>query len=258
MSRYPAALWLTVSPSLKKFDQRLLSNLSKRILVARWEYIQTVDEPCCLEVVIRLLHDYLQGCDGLEPVHLVGHGLSGIVGWLYAQRYPQYVRSLTLLSVGVNPAVNWHAHYYALRQLLPCSREIVLAQMVRMLFGSRSCDITRALVQVLAQDLDAGFALHSLVNCQAIKGAKIQPPLLVCQGGHDALVDSAERWQPLLKSGDRVWTCPNSHHFFHFDYPRLVEAKLLNYWQQVEQLETTPDQTTAIPAVLNHQSSSML
>ncbi|MEM7062673.1 MAG: alpha/beta hydrolase [Cyanobacteria bacterium P01_B01_bin.77] len=246
MSQLPSVLWLTVSPYLKRFDQRLLCDLSKRLSVSRWEYLQTVDEPCCLEVAIGLLHDYLSS--GHPPVHLVGHGLSGIVGWLYTQRYPEHVKSLTLLSVGVNPAVNWHAHYYALRQLLPCSREIVLAQMVRMLFGPRSCEITRALTQVLAQDLDSGLALHSLVDCQQIKSKPIQPPLLVCRGAYDAVVDAAERWTSLLKPSDRVWTCPESHHFFHFDHPRLVEATLLSHWNQVDQ----PDETAGIPALLNH------
>ena len=171
MSQLPYALWLTVSPYLKKFDQRLLCHLSKRISVSRWEYMQSVDEPCCLENAISLLHEYLAGYYGhrRQQVHLVGHGLSGIVGWLYTQRHPEHVKSLTLLSVGANPAVNWHAHYYALRQLLPCSREIVLAQMVRLLFGDRGCDITRALVRLLAQDLDSGLALHSLAEAERNK-----------------------------------------------------------------------------------------
>lgn len=250
MSHLPSALWLTVSPNLKRFDQRLLCRLSKRVSIARWEYIQTVDEPCCLEVVIDLLHEYLYKnlTETNKPVDMIGHGLSGIVGWLYAQRYPEHVRSLTLLSVGANPAVNWHAHYYALRQLLPCSREIILAQMARMLFGPRSCDITRVLVQMLAQDLDLGLALHSLVNCQEIEPAQIKPPLMVCQGAHDAVVNSAERWQPLLKPSDRIWTCPQGHHFFHFDQPRLVETAILNYWQQIDRLEKIAD----LSAVLNH------
>lgn len=251
MSQRLSILWLTISPNLKKFDHRLLSNLSKRVAVARWEYVQTSDEPCCLETVISLLHGYLQGCDSRKRIHLVGHGLSGIIGWLYAQRYPQHVRSLTLLSVGGNPAVNWHAHYYALRQLLPCSREIVLAQMVRMLFGRRSCDITHALMYQLAQDLDTGLALHSLVNRQTIKAAQIEPPLLVCQGEHDAIVASSAGWQSLLKPSDYIWTCPKGHHFFHFDQPGLVETTLLNYWQQIEQLGQTKEPTTVIPALLN-------
>lgn len=246
MSYFPSALWLTVSPNLKRFDQRLLCRLSKRVSIARWEYIQTADEPCCLEVAISLLHEYLHKnfVHTNKPIDLVGHGLSGVIGWLYTQRYPEHVRSLTLLSVAASPGVNWHAHYYALRQLLPCSREIVLAQMARMLFGQRSCDITRILVEMLQQDLDAGLALHSLVKCQDIESTKIQPPLLVCQGGNDAVVNGSDRWQSLLKPSDRMWTCPGGHHFFHFDQPRLVESTILHHWQQVEQLNRT--------AVLNH------
>ncbi len=204
----------------------------------RWEYLQTEDEACSLEVAIGLLYEYLQGHFGhtQKPVHLIGHGLSGIVGWLYAQRYPEHVRSLTLLSVGAKPAVNWHAHYYALRQLLPCSREIVLAQMVRMLFGPRSHDITRLLVQILAQDLDKGLALHSFTDNQKITAAQIQAPLLVCRGEHDVVVDSADQWQPWFKAGDRVWSCPKGNHFFHFNEPRQVETVILKHWQQVDQL----------------------
>ncbi len=240
MSCRPSALWLTVSPTLKRFDQRLLCRLAKRVEIARWEYIQTADEPCCLDVVIQLLYDYMRQRPKQEPIHIVGHGLSGIVGWLYAQRYPEHVRSLTLLSVGANPAVNWHAHYYALRQLLPCSREIVLGQMVRMLFGPRSYDITRLLIQMLERDLDAGLALHSLVGSQEIEPTQVQSPLLVCRGAHDAIVDAAERWQPWLKSEDRVWSCPQGHHFFHFDHPHFTESTIFNYWKQVEQQDYFP------------------
>ena len=247
MSYLPSALWLTVSPSLKRFDQRLLCRLSKRVSIARWEYIQTVDEPCSLEIAVGLLHEYLHNkvSSANRRVDLVGHGLSGIVGWLYAQRYPEHIRSLTLLSVGARPAVNWHAHYYALRQLLPCCSDMVFSHMALMLFGPRSCDITRVLVQMLEQELDAGLALHSLVECQEIESTKIQPLLLVCRGAYDAVVDTADRWQPLLKQSDRVWTCPQGHHFFHFDQPRLVESAILNHWQQVEQF-------SCAAAVLNH------
>ncbi|MEO0868839.1 MAG: alpha/beta hydrolase [Cyanobacteria bacterium J06642_11] len=228
-----------MSPHLKRFDQRLLCCLSKRVSVMRWEYLQTEDEACSLDVAIHLLHEYLQGHfeHTQKSVHLIGHGLSGIVGWLYAQQYPEHVRSLTLLSVGANPAINWHAHYYALRQLLPCSREVVLAQMVRMLFGARSHDITRSLVHLLAQDLDTGLALHSLLENQEIQSAQVGVPLLVCQGEHDAVVSGrAAGWQPWLKPADSVWTCPQGHHFFHFDQPRQVETAVLKHWRHVDQL----------------------
>ena len=240
MSHLPSALWLNVSPSLKRFDQRLLCYLAQQVSINRWEYVQTEDEPCSLEVAIRLLYEYLQQhfVHTQKSIHLIGHGLSGIVGWLYAQRYPEHVRSLTLLSVGANPAVNWHAHYYTLRQLLPCSREIILAQLVRTLFGPRSQDITRFLIQVLIQDLDTGLALHSLVDHQTIEPNRIQVPLLVCRGAHDVVVDTVECWQPWLKSDDRVWACPKGHHFFHFDYPRQVESIILKRWQQLDRFSS--------------------
>ena len=249
MSHLPSALWLTVSPALKRFDQRLLGCLSKLLTIMRKEYMQTEDEPSSIEITINLMYEYLQGhfIHTQKNVHLVGHGLSGIVGWLYAQRYPEHVRSLTLLSVGGNPAVNWHAHYYALRQLLPCSREIVLAQMVRLLFGPRSYDITRLLIQMLAQDLDTGLALHSLVEHQDIEPARIRPPLLVCRGDHDAVVDTADRWQPWLTSRARIRVAPKGHHIFHFDQPRQVEAAILKHWQQVDRLNPV----SIAPVLLN-------
>ena len=204
---YPEALWLTVSPALKKFDQRLLCQLSRQLLIRRWEYHQTADEPCCLETPVSLLHDYLKTSD--RPIHLLGHGLSGIVGLLYAQRFPHRVRSLTLLSVNANPAINWHAHYYALRQLLPCSRSLVLAQMAKALFGPRPYDLTKILVDALGQDLDTGLALHSLVSHQDIAATAIEPPLLVCYGSQDDILNPPlhEHWQHHLKPTDALWQC---------------------------------------------------
>ncbi len=233
MTSHSEALWLTVSPALKKFDQRLLCQLNRQMTIRRWEYRQTADEPCCLETPICMLHEYLKTCD--RPLHLLGHGLSGVVGWVYAQRFPHRVRSLTLLSVNASPAINWHAHYYALRQLLPCSRDVVTAQMVKLLFGSRSFDLTKLLVNVLKQDLDAGLSLHSLVSRHDIVPAAIEPPLFVCYGSHDDILDQPvhQSWQPYLKSTDVLWQCTGGRHFFHFDQPKVVAQAIRQYWQQL-------------------------
>ena len=99
------ALWLSVSPQLQRFDQRLLQRLIKTTAVRQWNYRQTSDEPCCLETCLVLLHDYLKQQD--QPMHLLGHGMSGIAGLLYARRHPERVASLTLLSVGANPTISW-------------------------------------------------------------------------------------------------------------------------------------------------------
>ena len=112
MSHLPSALWLNVSPSLKRFDQRLLCYLAQQVSINRWEYVQTEDVPCSLEVAIRLVYEYLQQyfVHSQKRINLIAHCLSGSVGWLYAHRFPESVRWLMLLSVAPSPAVTWHAH----------------------------------------------------------------------------------------------------------------------------------------------------
>lgn len=239
MTQATTALWLTVSPHLKKIDQRLLSQLARYGAIRRWEYHQTSDEPCCLETPVNLLHDYIRRCDSDDnpntQLHLLGHGLSGVIGLIYARRFPHRVKSLTLLSVGPSPATNWHSQYYSLRQMLPCSRDIILAQTVRLLFGRQGQSTTRALMKVLERDLDTGLALHSLAGYTEIASGGITPSLFICLGGQDGVIDSLmqDRWQPFLKPGDRLWSCPQGNHFFHFDDPKQVASQIRDYWQSV-------------------------
>ncbi|NEP59648.1 MAG: hypothetical protein F6K31_21985 [Symploca sp. SIO2G7] len=105
-----------------------------------------------------------------------------------------------------------------------------------MLFGPRSHDTNRSLIQILAQDLDTGLALHSLVAHQIVESAQVRVPLLVCRGAYDAVVADAKHWQSWIKADDRIWVCPQGYHFFHFDYPRQTEAVVLDHWQRVDQL----------------------
>ena len=235
------ALWLSVSPPLKCFDQRLLSRLSKGRTVRRWQYCQTIDEPCSAAAVVEALHEYLRSrplqSNGqpAPKVHLIGHGVSGTVGLLYARQYPQHVASLTLLSVGALPAVNWQAHYYALRRLIPCSREIILAQLVRLLFGEQAPRFTTALTHLLAKDLDSNLTLHSLTNSAHVESGGIDVPLLICNGADDEITVSSQDkpWQKWLKSGDLLWHCPDGRYFFHFYHYQTVAKTISNYWAQL-------------------------
>lgn len=245
MTHSPNVLWLSVSPHLKCFDQRLLSQLAQVTSVQLWEYSQTADEPCCIDIAVASLHDYLK--DRPYKTHLLGHGVSGMVALLYARRYPQQVASLTLLSVAALPAVNWQSHYYALRQLLPCSREMVLAHMTRLLFGEQSARFTKACTHLLAQDLDSNLTLHSLADHAQIPPGATAVPLLICNGEMDAIARAQQ--QPLWKdwiAGDasekqcsdgnssfRLWHCPGGHHFFHFQQAAIVANRIADYWQQV-------------------------
>ncbi|MBE7381193.1 MAG: alpha/beta hydrolase [Leptolyngbya sp. SIO1E4] len=232
MSDTPDGLWLCANPHLRRFDQRLFERLNLQADVRCWNYSQTADESCCLETVLVLLHDYIQ--QQSHPIHLIGHSLSGTIALLYARQYPERVKSLTLLSVGANPAVSWHAHYYALRELLPCNRKIVLNQMARLLFGPQSPVKAAAIVKLLAQVLDTEIAPHSLAHRNALSTGGIEPPLLVCNGAHDVILDpnTQMQWHQWLKSGDRLWMCPQGRHFFHHEYPQRCSQLILEFWHQ--------------------------
>ena len=232
MPKTADALWLSVSPSLKRLDQSLLRKLSQQVSIAQWEYSQTLDEPCCLNTAITLLHDYLKQCD--RPVHLLGHSVSGLIGLLYARQYPKRIKSLTLLSVGAYPAVNWQAHYYVLRQLLSCSRQIILSQMAKLLFGKQSRSMTQHLISLLEQDLDSGFSIHSLANRTCLPPGGVSVPLMVCSGANDLIIapHGHDQWLPCLKSTDHYWECPEGTHFFHYFYPHLVSRAILEFWSK--------------------------
>jgi len=168
MSKFPDALWLHVSPALARFDRPLLSHLSEYGAIARWHYHQTLDEPTSLDAALVLLHDYLKSSD--RPLHLLGHSTGGLLGLLYAHRYPERVRSLTLLSVGVYPGVDWQAHYYIQRQMLLLPRDVVLTQMVYNLFGCHCPLMVRRLIPVLKQDLISLIAKTCYLWVQTIFG----------------------------------------------------------------------------------------
>ena len=232
MSTPPDGLWLCANPSLKKLDRSLLKQLNQQTEIHCWDYSQSPDEPCDVEGAIALLHDYVQHLP--RPIHLIGHSLSGVLALLYARQHPDKVRSLTLLSVGAEPEISWHSHYYALRNLLPCKRDVVLNQMVRLLFGPQSLARTLQFAQILSQVLDTELALHSLTSRTALALGSVEMPLLVCQGNQDVILDpnAQVQWNPFLKSGDRVWKCPEGRHFFHYEHPQRTSQAILHFWHQ--------------------------
>jgi pimeloyl-ACP methyl ester carboxylesterase len=233
MSKFPDALWLNVSPALQRFDRPLLNTLAEQLSIAQWQYYQTVDEPTSLDIALTLLHDYLKTCD--RPLHLVGHSTGGLLGLLYARRYPERVRSLTLLSVGVHPAVDWQAHYYVQRQMLLVSREIVLTQTVYNLFGCQCPGMTQKLTQTLKQDLISSLSPHSLYQRVSIPPGGVSVPMLVCGSQNDVAIDSnlLLGWQPWLKPSDRLWQCSNGRYFFHYFYPQQVSEQLVDFWNSL-------------------------
>ncbi len=239
MSKMPDALWLNVSPGLKRLHQPLLQYLAQTKQVASWEYRPSLDEVSSVEMAVTLLHDYLK--QNNRPIHLMGHSTGGAIALTYARLHPHRVASLSILGVGAQPAITWHAHYYVLRKLFPCSREQILAQMTRSLLGHCPAALIKELVRWLAYDLDHSPLPHSLLSIAESPKAGVSMPLLVCGCRTDAIVDPSAlaAWQELLKPGDRLWECPDGHHFFHYTYPALVGQQIRVFWQSLASSEKT-------------------
>lgn len=234
MSQLPDALWINVSPPLQGFDRPLLKVLSQHTSIAQWEYAQTLDEPNSFETALVLLHDYLKHYN--RPIHLLGHSTGGLLGLLYARQYPERVRSLTLLSVGVNPAVDWQAHYYTQRRLLPCDQQTILRQMVYGLLGCPPKDMTKVLTKLLEQDLYQSLSPHSLVRSPSLLPISVEIPLLVCGSVDDVVVDPHQlrSWQPHLHHpASRLWVCSSGRYFFHYFYPEQVSEQITQFWHTV-------------------------
>lgn len=247
MSHPEQAIWINVSQSLRMFDRSLISILSHKLLVTEWQYCQTQDEPTSLSKAMSLLHSYMEKRE--YPVHLLGHGTGGLLALLYASRYPEKVLSLTLLSVGVYPAVDWQAHYYVQSSLLPCPRHVILSQTVRSLFGNLSQESIIKYRRILEQDLDESLSPHSLYKRVSVPPIEVSVPLFVCGSRNDVVIDqkSLYGWQPYLKSGDRIWQCPSGGYFFHYFYPLEVSTQIVDFWKFAQVIpQNLPDVNTSM------------
>lgn len=95
----------------------------------------------CAYDVSELVQDVVALIDGAgaERVHLVGHDWGGAVAWAVAQRHPERVASLVVLSTPHPAALGWamrHADqlrhsWYVLAFQLPLLPEVLLAALLR-------------------------------------------------------------------------------------------------------------------------------
>ncbi|MBW4631204.1 MAG: alpha/beta hydrolase [Iphinoe sp. HA4291-MV1] len=243
MSKLPDAIWLNTSPNLKCFAQPLMYKLSHQVTLALWEYHQTQDEGSSLDVAVELLQDYLKSCD--QPVHLIGHSIGGLLGLLYTRQYPEKVKSLTLLAVGIDAAIDWQAHYYSHRQFL--NRQRTLTAFVYNLFGYQEQHTIKRLLRILERDLNCSLSPHSLFQRLSIPPEPVPVPLMICGSIDDIIVETnaLDGWQPYLKESDRIWKCPEGRHFFHFFQPQLVAEQIFNFWQSLRQSDSVDIRSVA-------------
>lgn len=230
MSQEPIAVWLTPNPVFHAFHSPLLNYLSMSGSIAHWEYLQSQDEGSSLENAFPCLQDYLNTVS--NPVHLIGHGLGGWLGLRYTRQYPEQVKSLTLLGVGVDPALEWQAYYYSLFKQLRCPKNLILEQMVYSLFGEQNKTMTRYLLTVLRRDLMSSPSPHSLYQQISGDEGEVNVPLLVCGSENDSIVPptALQGWKKYLHPDQNIWLIRSGYHFFHYFYPQCVGQKILEFW----------------------------
>jgi pimeloyl-ACP methyl ester carboxylesterase len=229
----PKFLWISASPSLKCFHHRLLHQLSKAVELEFWEYYQTLDEGSSIEGAIHLLAEYLFTLD--RPIHLIGHGIGGVIALGYARLYPDRVASLTLLSVAVQPAIDWHSYYYTQLRALPSSRECVLRSIASNLFPSTCASHIYSLTERLERDLVEAPSNHSLFRLDILVAGGVKMPLMICASQDDPVINSTalSGWSSYLKSTDTIYRTTTGGHFFHHFYPELVSLQIQQFWQKL-------------------------
>ena len=227
-------LWVSASPSLKYFHRRLLNSLSKVVEIEFWEYYQTLDESSSIDGAIDLLQEYLSQSD--VPVHLIGHGIGGVIALGYARKYPPKVTSLTLLSVAVQPGNNWHSYYYTQLQSFPCDRNYMLRSIAIDLFPGICSTHVRDLADRLERDLVEAPSNCSLFGIDTLPKCGVDMPVMVCASQDDPVITSPALygWSHHFKNNDKIWRSATGGHFFHHFHSDLVSCQIQKFWQKLE------------------------
>ena len=210
-------LWIDLQPSLYCLFKRTAQSLGQHFEVKRWSFEHDLDESCDVDIVHSLLRQTIDNSS--NPVHLVGHGISGTIAYLYAQKFPKNITSVSVLSVDTHSTNQWTSHYQSMRSQLPCSRFHILSHLSSLLVNSNSEQVGKIVTRLLATCLDNDFVYGSIIKSQSIENInKAKVPILVINGEKDFVVDeqSYDRWKNILKPGDCYQKIVNGRHFFPF------------------------------------------
>ena len=228
-------LWIDLQPSVFCFNKKLACILSQSRHVRRWSFQHDLDEICSLSTIFDFLKETVDQLD--SPPHIVAHGLSGTVASLFARQFPTLFGSLTLLSVDPISTNQWSSHYLEMRRKLPCSRTSILSHIAPLLFDDKINKTNLALSCFFEKCLDNDFILGSIASHSLLSNlSTIDIPMSVINGSDDFVVDqnSALRWKPHLKSGDRFYSLPGGgHHFSHFSQAKLYGTLINSFFEMI-------------------------
>lgn len=237
MFKNPDVLWLSTNPYLLRFNLPIIKYLSNHVKIGQWEYQINEDEGTSIDQALELLDNYLNLIE--KPVHLIGHSNCGLLGLYYAQKYPEKVKSLTILGVGGNAGWDWVSYYYIMRSNLQCSKEVILARLAKNLFGYHNSYYQKAFIQLLDKALLYSLTPHSLYQRFNLPITSISSPLMVCGSQNDQIVswDEIKKWKCYLKPQDYLWQCPQGEHFFHYFQAKLLSEKIVDFWSSLSNEE---------------------
>ena len=227
-------LWIDLQPSLYCLFKRTAQSLGEHFKVKRWSFEHDLDESCDVEVVHSLMRQTIENCS--TPVHLVGHGISGTIAYLYAQKYPNNISSVSVLSVDTHSTNQWTSHYQSMRSQLPCSRFHILSHLSRQLVDRRTEQVGNIVTRLLTKCLDNDFVYGSIITSQPITNLnKAEVPILVVNGEKDFVVDEQSdiRWRQCLKPGDCYQKIANGRHFFPFTEWRQTAKMIESFVKMV-------------------------
>ena len=223
-------LILELNQSLACFSNQLAKQLAKEAHhVKRWCFHLDQDEVCTLETILGFLETSIREAPA-API-LIGHGIGGILANTLAQRYPNLIKGVVLLSTDAITEYTWQAQYHQIRKMLPNAREDVLGHFSQLLTGQQCPVFLKATSRLLKKSLDEEYSLSSLMTSEKIPKCRKHPvPMLIVNGDDDFIIDrnSNARWQPFLKQGDRYVSISDGRHFLqhtHFqDVSQAVNA----------------------------------
>jgi pimeloyl-ACP methyl ester carboxylesterase len=227
-------LWISTSPSLQCFHRRILGVIDQEFPLKYWEYSQTPDEPGSLEAALGLLHDFIKTSD--QPLHLIGHGLGGVLALSYARRYPGRVASLVLVSVAAQPVITWQTYYYQQLATIYCRRDAVLQLVAGWISGIPCIRYVQHLAERLDRDLLEAPSSTSLLQTDSpLSQGSVSQPLLVYGAIDDPVLMGSifTNWSHYLKPGDQIWHQQEGGHFFHHQYADEVGSRVKDFWRQL-------------------------
>ena len=234
-------LWIDLQPSLYCLFKRTAQTLDQHFEVKRWSFEHDLDESCDVDIVHSLLRQTIE--DSSTQVHLIGHGISGTIAYLYAQKYPERILSVSVLSVDTHSTNQWTSHYQSMRSQLPCSRYHILSHLSSLLVDSSSEQIGNIVMRLLARCLDNDFVYGSIIKSQKIENInKANVPILVINGEKDFVVDkqSHDRWKNILKPGDCYQQISDGRHFFPFTEWRKTSKMIESFIKMVPDKSQKP------------------